>query len=254
MKETYRHEFTPVQKAISKLTGMWRINKDSIDFTWGYFAPRFGFEFLINRGGYFNSYYSINFCFIWGALNIKLPFKTKLPEGCSLPRYGFTLYENSIMFYTGGKYDKDWGQVTFGGCHVWYIPFFSYKFEGHWIKDKNNQWVLMDNKLAKINSKSAWDFRQEDALLYESDFEYELNSGEIQHRIAKYTHEKRQWGRKWFPFLKMTHEVIDVNFNDEVGERSGSWKGGTVGCTYEIKPSETPEHCFSRMIVERTFD
>lgn len=46
---------------------------------------------------------------------------------------------------------------------------------------------------------------------------------------------------------------IDVDFDGEVGERTGSWKGGTVGCSYESRPGETPVQTLRRMERERRF-
>jgi hypothetical protein len=39
----------------------------------------------------------------------------------------------------------------------------------------------------------------------------------------------------------------------ECGERKGSWKGGTLGCSYELLPNETPLDCLKRMEKERKF-
>lgn len=47
---------------------------------------------------------------------------------------------------------------------------------------------------------------------------------------------------------------IDVQFDGEVGERSGSWKGGTVGCSYDKLPTEGIEQCLRRMEKEREFN
>jgi hypothetical protein len=44
-----------------------------------------------------------------------------------------------------------------------------------------------------------------------------------------------------------------IEFNDEVGERTGSWKGGTLGCGYNLLPNETPLECLRRMEKERKF-
>ena len=46
---------------------------------------------------------------------------------------------------------------------------------------------------------------------------------------------------------------MSVNFSDEVGERSGSWKGGTLGCGYDLLKNETMEQCLRRMEKERKF-
>ena len=44
-----------------------------------------------------------------------------------------------------------------------------------------------------------------------------------------------------------------VSFSDEVGEKSGSWKGGTVGCGFEINPNESMIDALRRMESTREF-
>jgi len=51
----------------------------------------------------------------------------------------------------------------------------------------------------------------------------------------------------------MTRRTIAVEFNEEVGERTGSWKGGVLGCGYDMKPGETRLECLRRMERERRF-
>jgi hypothetical protein len=88
---------------------------------------------------------------------------------------------------------------------------------------------------------------------------YTLQSGEVQVREAAVTAERRTWCWRlfwkaglWFP--KRTRAYIDVAFSDEVGERTGSWKGGCVGASYELRRGESPEACLRRMERERVFD
>jgi len=44
-----------------------------------------------------------------------------------------------------------------------------------------------------------------------------------------------------------------LGFDREIGERSGSWKGGCIGCGWDMKPGETAEQTLRRMESERTF-
>jgi len=244
MKELYRHELPRWMRWL----GAWRINKESIDFNWGYFAPRFGFEAVLHRGGYFDTRYAVSLCLIWGRIHIYLPFRTSLGEGCNLPQYGFAIHHDTFWIYIGGKFDKSIGQCTGNDQWItWYLPFFSWVFDGHWIKDQNKQWVLMDKNL------QAYEFRQDQAYIEKHHFTYILKNGTIQERTATCSIEKRKWHRKWFPFLTKVSEVIDIEFSDEVGERSGSWKGGTIGCGYDMEPNETIEQCLRRMEKERKF-
>lgn len=245
MKQRYSYEIPKWMKML----GVWRINEESIDFKWGYFAPRAGFELVLNRGTYFDQRYAINLALGWGKFMFYLPFKTKLEEGCDMPRYGFAVHNDTFWIYKGGDY-KD------GQCQEqwisWYLPFFSYTFDGHWIQDKNRQWIKMGSgKLG--DGVFSCDFREESAYSETHPYTYTLKNGTVQNRIATCTVERRKWHRKWFPFLTMERQVIDIEFNDEVGERSGTWKGGTLGCSYKLKPDETVYECLKRMESECSF-
>lgn len=228
MKETYQHEFNYWQCIVAMITTMWRINKDSIDFKWGYFAPRFGLELQLNQGGYFSSNYSINICFLWGAFHIIIPFKTNRPESCEWLSYGVSYFENGFIWRWGHLYKR------------WDLPFINYVFEFHCIKtvDGNFEPYKFDSHTTKKE-----DF----------DYSYTLRSGDKQHVKATCTEEVWQWHRKWFPLLKKRRRSIDVEFSDEVGEESGSWKGGCIGCGYDMLPNETVEQCLRRMEKERKF-
>lgn len=83
-------------------------------------------------------------------------------------------------------------------------------------------------------------------------YRYVRRSGEVQERTATIQHGQTLWTRPWLPWRKLV-DAIDVRFSDEVGEGTGSWKGGTIGCGYIMKPGETPVECLRRMERERKF-
>ena len=51
----------------------------------------------------------------------------------------------------------------------------------------------------------------------------------------------------------MVNRYIEIEFDGEVGKDKGSWKGGCIGCSYNLLPGETPEECIKRMEKERSF-
>jgi len=57
----------------------------------------------------------------------------------------------------------------------------------------------------------------------------------------------------WTSLGSYKRKVIDISFDQEIGDRAGSYKGGTVGCSYDLKPNETPLECLRRMEKERSF-
>ena len=87
------------------------------------------------------------------------------------------------------------------------------------------------------------------------DYTYRLKNGKIQNRKATVFVDRMTWRMRWwplFPFQK-SRTCISVKFSDEVGEGTGSWKGGCTGCGYEMKLGETPLECLRRMESEREF-
>ncbi len=85
---------------------------------------------------------------------------------------------------------------------------------------------------------------------------YTLKSGERQVRTATVTVGRMEWRQRWLKWTRVFAKVrtsIDVRFDAEVGERTGSWKGGCVGCGYNMKPGETAEQTLRRMESEREF-
>lgn len=88
-------------------------------------------------------------------------------------------------------------------------------------------------------------------------YSYRLKSGLVQNVIAKVSVERREWRRKCFkriPWFAMKKQSLDISFSEEVGERSGSWKGGCVGCGWDMLPGETVEQALKRMEEKRQFN
>ena len=86
-------------------------------------------------------------------------------------------------------------------------------------------------------------FRHDDQPYTEAHpYTYVLKSGEVQKRTATVSKRRHILGRRWLSKLgwpATIRESIDIAFDDEVGERTGSWKGGTIGCGYDLRRGET---------------
>lgn len=87
-------------------------------------------------------------------------------------------------------------------------------------------------------------------------YTYTLKSGTIQNRTATVSKRRHILCRRIFRRLRWPRwakESLEIEFSDEVGERSGSWKGGTIGCGYDLLPGETMLDSLRRMERERVF-
>ena len=94
--------------------------------------------------------------------------------------------------------------------------------------------------------------------IYKERYTYLLKNGELQERIATFHVEEREWRWRIFhPFAigpKKVSRCIWISFDQEVGERTGSWKGGCTGCGYEMIAGETPVETLRRMEYQRKFE
>lgn len=136
----------------------------------------------------------------------------------------------------------------------------SWEWQRSSVLRTDGEW-LHDRKAHKLGDKRAdWDARENAKKLYAwsetHPYRYVLRSGEVQERQATIEVHELEWRMRWLqwlPWRAMVRRSIDVKFDHEVGERSGSWKGGAMGCGYELEPGETPLECLRRMERERKF-
>lgn len=190
----------------------------------------------------------------WPCIHFKIPvrrYKAKEFGGFG-PSWGFSFFEKSIHLNWGEKckiIDMPWASGT---C----VRSSNLLRDGTWahedprykaIKDMEKRWAVREahQQFVKANEwQETYPYR------------YVLRSGEVQDRSATVKVEEREWRQHWLKWTRLFANVqrtISVDFSDEVGERSGSWKGGCTGCGYELKPGETPEQCLRRMEAERKF-
>lgn len=148
------------------------------------------------------------------------PWSTVVPDEdqCSGPAYGFIFFADGLHLH--------WGKCT----------------------------GRRGDPMTIIAMPWAWRHREHKILSApeQHPYTYVLRSGDVQTRTATIQAESRCWTRPWVPWRKLSR-YIDVRFSDEVGERAGSWKGGCLGCGYEMKPGESPLDTLRRMERERTF-
>lgn len=118
-----------------------------------------------------------------------------------------------------------------------YIAFnrnYGYKsFDWPWAYEHMRHEVLRpDGKWVPFVGSWEHDKEPDGRKIERFTYRYILKNGEVQYRNADVYVERRAWRQ----------------------QRTGSWKGGTVGCGYDLRPHETPERCLRRMEQERKFD
>jgi len=183
------------------------------------------------------------------TLCFSFPWRRTVPdEGqCSGPTYGFYFFEDSLVI--------EWGKSKGTGrdprLHI-SLP---------WALHFHKRWELVEGD-SYAKGRVGWCEVPKDlnhgviATKWTAPYRYVRRSGEVQERTATFYAERCEhrynWLR-WLPFPRRIKSSISVEFNDEVGEGTGSWKGGVTGCGYDMLDDELPLECLRRMESERKF-
>ncbi|HSE99834.1 MAG TPA: hypothetical protein VLA48_02970 [Nitrososphaeraceae archaeon] len=181
---------------------------------------------------------SLILCFYsWGSIYINLPIKTGKNESTGGKTYGIMTYHPDSGFPTE-LWVRGWKSFNF----PWAYDFLKREVlhKSGWRKEERGD---------DLWDKEKW---KNEIVLESYPYTYTLNSGEKQERTATIYQEKRYW-RRWFGLQTKCNHYIEIEFSDEVGERSGSWKGGVISCSYLINKGETALQCLQRMEKERKF-
>jgi len=217
---------------------------DIIDWIIFYWAWRFDISY--EGCGYFDNYPRINLDLIFFRLCITLPFKNDWTDECDPPKYGIAIHNKTFWIYKGGKGNMNGGNKWW----TWDIPFITKNWIRTSILLKNGVWEHEYKGDRKNFWEDSWKEEQESwTYNYTDSYDGEVIPTTI------YV-EQREWRPKWLEWTKLFRDistVIDVHFSKEVGKRKGSWKGGTVGCNYEMLPNESPLECLKRMEKQRKF-
>lgn len=214
-----------------------------IIFYWGW-----RFDLSYETCGYFDARHRINLDLIIFSLTIILPIYSEHTDECDPPQWGIAYHNQTFWVHKGGK-----GNMN--GGNKWWTYHVPWSYD--WVRTsklrKDGKWENETRGNRKDFYKDEWEgILWNDTLPYE----YKLRSGEVQKVQATIKVVEMEWRQrwlKWIPLFKKVRKSIDIDFDNEVGERAGSWKGGTVGCGYYLKDNETPYECLRRMEKERTF-
>lgn len=151
-------------------------------------------------------------------------------------RWGFSVCDDALHLA--------WNERS----RVIWLPWFNQVPQRHEVRRSDGSWSPF---------VGSWEQKETDGREeFKVPYTYKLKRGEVQNRMATVYVERRAWRPRWFTWTSLFEESrqsISVEFSDEVGERSGTWKGGCIGCGYEMLPGETAEQTLRRMERERVF-
>lgn len=232
----------------NKIINMARKSYSEYGKDWMYFYWGKRFDISYEVCGYFDATHRINIALCFFSWTIVLPIWSKYTDECCPPKWGIGYHDHTLWIYRGGK-----GNMK-GGTKWWT---FSMPWKYDWFRTSN---LRKDGKWeheTEGNSKNFYEDKWKEVIWNETyPYVYVLKSKTVQNRLATIKVEEREWRPLWFkwtPIFKKVVRSISVDFNDEVGERTGSWKGGTTGCGYNMIGPELPFQTLKRMEQERKF-
>lgn len=182
---------------------------------------------------------------IFAKLAVSFPWRGKVPpdEGqCSGPEYGFDYHSNALWL----KYGKSKGTRD-DPRTVIHMPW-------DW-QHVRHSYLNPDGSLHHHAGRREYEVPAGTTETHP--YVYVRRGGEIQQRSATVNGEEREWrwrAFQWFPWPRKIRRTINVAFSDEVGERTGSWKGGVLGTGHDWHKGETLRAALYRMQRERVFD
>lgn len=234
---------------------------------------RCGFGGMYSCGGYFDRRHMLILYIVFATIYIYLPWNSKKTEdeiGCEPYMYGiqtfstdnYTLLKifNSIFIQYGNN------------CKILYMPW-DYTFIYRAIQSREDEkWYTIDYKLDKFlwkySNKNKYFDKTIDVVILDT-YEYLEKHPDKFYRTYNYKFEKLNqeskckyyvceycWRPKWLKWtdkFSLKRRTIEVEFENEMGPRVGSWKGGVLSCMFTMKENETPEECIKRMEKEYTF-
>lgn len=223
-------------------------SKDYQDETVDYLSFWFGWRFNLTYDvcGYFDNRPRLDIGFIFFTLQIIFPFRNKWEDKSDPPQYGIAIHDNTFWLYKGGKGNGKGGTKWW----TWDFPFIT----KNWVRTSI---LLKDNTQEHERPgkcKEFWnDEWKEKQMSWTYDYTDKYDGEVIPTTIYV---EEREWIPKWLSWTSLfatKRKTIDVHFSKECGEKKGSWKGGTIGCSYDLKKGEEPLDCLKRMEKERKF-
>lgn len=215
---------------------------------WGEFSWKWGVSFDVCNFGDDNDW-SLHFCLIYGSAFIKMPFlKSREPKD-HMDQWGFSW----DWADRGVDIHLHWGEHT----KILHMPW-------SWGSCVRWQMLCPDGVWRKHTGSYERKEGDPEPATETHPYRYVLRNGGVQNVNATIEVHEMEW--RWaiarllhLPWPRRIDRSISVEFTgdgskfDGVGDRAGSWKGGTTGCGYAMKPGEMPLDTLRRMQRDRKF-
>jgi len=209
-------------------SGGLKYDKRNITFYPKWSAPRFTWE---RHGGII--------CLGWGELF----WGFQSMEG---PTWGFYWYEHTLVICKG-KTQKHIDMPYTRKCYRSSILLKDGKTWEHELTSEGN----------KLQNKDFWDSEKWKDKRWSNNFSFIYKSkkfGKVASGVAHVTIDEIEFRIRscmWATINRRIYKKLWVEFDTELGDESGSWKGGVVGSGIEMKKGEKPSEAFQRMMSER---
>ncbi|AGS80992.1 hypothetical protein [Caulobacter phage Cr30] len=252
-KQQDRRKVTPFRKFL----GIWSVEKDLIRSKYFEWSSGWGLTFDFSKFRYADEHDGamLHFQAIYGHWFIYLPFLKFKPrdyyDHVESPTYGFSWrWDNDL-----GGIHWHWNRKT----KITPMPWADHTTKYEYLGEDGNWYSILpfdSNQIPRYTEVHDYAY-------------YSHGLKELQTAKATVTRTRHEIKWTWFgthkspvsDFLRKIQffgvrrqDNIDVEFDQEMGSRKGSWKGGTIGCGYIMKQDESPLHCLRRMERERHFD
>jgi len=170
--------------------------------------------------------------------------------------YGFSWSDNFFQIFHG----RQTGDSSTDKTKGYFVPWQSWRFVRHSFYGLQGEHVATLPDIGKPYGGDLDRFRREMEIKEATptvSFEFDDFDGA---RITATTMiEEREWefgeGRfkwlSWFRRPKISRS-LDIKFSAETGKRKGSWKGGTIGHSIEMRPRELHEAAFRRYCADHS--
>ncbi len=174
--------------------------------------------------------------------------------------WGFSIYENTFQLMWGVQGASEWNFPSALKEKSWFclIPWLSYRPAAHWVFDGNGQLVweeqFKNTQRAKENNVKRFELTHQ--LTPRRYLVKDFDGEEIVVRVHQ---EFRKWerGTSWCSWLSwfmkgIARKTIELEFEKEIGQKKGSWKGGLIATGFKMSPGESVDACVERFFVEKS--